>query len=95
MPGMLTVYWSERRRDRSPGRGPAREPDAQAYCAVSLVVKRARTHGKVQHMYGHEVAVDLIKLQPRALPQDWIAVTVADVAEMLRQARVREPWHAP
>jgi hypothetical protein len=46
-------------------------------------------------MYGHEVPVDFIQLPPRALPQDWIAVTVADVAEMLRQARVREPWHAP
>src|ERR1700680_2458414 len=60
------------------------------------LVKRARTHGKVQHMYDYEaLAVDFIKLPPRALPQDWIAVTVADVAEMLRQARVREPWHAP
>jgi hypothetical protein len=42
-----------------------------------------------------ELAVDFIKLPPRALPSDWIAVTVADVAEMLRQARVREPWDAP
>ena len=42
-----------------------------------------------------ELAVDFIKLPPRALPSDWIAVADADVAEMLRQARVREPWHAP
>ena len=42
-----------------------------------------------------ELAVDFIKLPPRALPSDWIAVTDADVAEMLRQARVREPWHMP
>jgi hypothetical protein len=40
------------------------------------------------------LAVDFIQLPPRALPEDWIAVTVDDVAEMLRQARVREPWHA-
>jgi hypothetical protein len=47
-------------------------------------------------MYDYEaLTVDFIKLPPRAVPQDWIAVTVADVAEMLRQARVREPWHAP
>jgi len=41
------------------------------------------------------LAVDLIQLPPRTLPEDWIAVTVDDVAEMLRQARVREPWHNP
>jgi hypothetical protein len=41
------------------------------------------------------LAVDFIQLPPRALPEGWIAVTVSDVAEMLRQARVREPWHAP
>jgi hypothetical protein len=41
------------------------------------------------------LAVDLIQLPPRALPEGWIAVTVDDIAEMLRQARVREPWHAP
>jgi hypothetical protein len=38
------------------------------------------------------LAVDFIQLPPRALPEGWIAVTVSDVAEMLRQARVREPW---
>ena len=41
------------------------------------------------------LAVDLIQLPPRTFPEDWIAVTVDDVAEMLRQARVREPWHNP
>ena len=41
------------------------------------------------------LAVDFIQLPPRALPAGWIAVTVSEVAEMLRQARVREPWHAP
>ena len=33
-----------------------------------------------------ELAVDFIKLPPRALPSDWTAVTAADVAAMLRQA---------
>jgi hypothetical protein len=42
-----------------------------------------------------KLAVDFIQLPPRALPEDWIAVTVSDVADMLRQARVREPWRAP
>ena len=47
-------------------------------------------------MYDYEaLATDIIKFPPRAVPQDWKAVTVAEVAEMLRQARVREPWHAP
>jgi hypothetical protein len=47
-------------------------------------------------MDDHELlAVDFVQLPPRALPEGWIAVTVSDVAEMLRQARVREPWHAP
>jgi hypothetical protein len=41
------------------------------------------------------LAVDLIQLPPRAFPEGWIAVTVDDVAEMLCQARVREPWHNP
>jgi hypothetical protein len=41
------------------------------------------------------LAVDFIQLPPRALPEGWIAVTVDDIAEMLRQARVREPWYAP
>jgi hypothetical protein len=41
------------------------------------------------------LGVDFIQLPPRALPEGWLAVTVSDVAEMLRQARVREPWHAP
>src|SRR5215467_6719821 len=40
------------------------------------------------------LGVDFIQLPPRALPRGWIPVTGADVAEMLRQARVREPWHA-
>jgi hypothetical protein len=42
-----------------------------------------------------QLAVDFIQLPPRALPKDWVAVTVSEVAEMLRQARVREPWHDP
>ena len=47
-------------------------------------------------MDDHELlAVDFVQLPPRALLEGWIAVTVSDVAEMLRQARVREPWHAP
>src|SRR5580704_2387316 len=41
------------------------------------------------------LAVDFIQLPPRALPEGWIAVTVSDVAKMLRQARVQEPWYAP
>jgi hypothetical protein len=39
--------------------------------------------------------IEIIKFPPRAVPQGWKAVTVADVTEMLRQARVREPWHEP
>jgi hypothetical protein len=47
-------------------------------------------------MYDTEsLTTEIIRFPPRALTQDWKAVTVADVAEMLRQARVREPWHAP
>jgi hypothetical protein len=47
-------------------------------------------------MYDYESsAIDVIKLPTRALQRDWKAVTPADVAEMLRQARVREPWHSP
>src|SRR5262252_10257221 len=50
----------------------------------------------MQEMYDYEsLTAEIIKFPPRAVPQDWKAVTVADVAEMLRQARVREPWHAP
>jgi len=46
-------------------------------------------------MDDHEMlAVDFIQLPQRVLPKEWVAVTVAEVAEMLRQARVREPWHA-
>jgi len=30
-----------------------------------------------------KLAVDFIQLPPRALPEDWIAVTVSDVADML------------
>ena len=50
----------------------------------------------MQQMYDDEsLTTEIIRFPRRALPQDWKAVTVADVAEMLRQARVREPWHAP
>ena len=53
-------------------------------------------HGSMLHMNDLEsLAFDFIQLPPRTLPEDWIAVTVDDVAEMLRQARVREPWHSP
>src|ERR1700751_1898697 len=46
-------------------------------------------------MYDYEsLGVDFIELAPRALPQDWIAITAAEVAEMPRQAGAREPWHA-
>jgi hypothetical protein len=41
------------------------------------------------------LTAEIIKFPPRALPQGWKAVTVADVAEMLRQARVRDPWRYP
>jgi hypothetical protein len=47
-------------------------------------------------MYDYEeLAADIIKFPPRAPLRNWKAVTVADVADMLRQARVPEPWHAP
>jgi hypothetical protein len=47
-------------------------------------------------MYDYEeLTADIIKFPPRAPPQNWTAVTVAHVADMLRQARVPEPWHAP
>ena len=52
--------------------------------------------GKMQQMYDHEsLTTKIIKFPPRIVPQDWKAVTVANVTEMLCQARVREPWHAP
>jgi len=55
---------------------------------------QALAHGKVWRMSDRELlAVDFIQLPPRALPADWIPVTPADIAEMLRQARVQEPWH--
>jgi len=47
-------------------------------------------------MYDYEsLTAKIIKFPPRAVPQDWKAVTVADVTEMLRQARAREPWYLP
>src|SRR5215471_15244577 len=47
-------------------------------------------------MYDYEsLATDIIKLPTRALPRNWKGVTAEDVAGVLRQARVREPWHAP
>jgi len=47
-------------------------------------------------MYDYEeLAADFIKFPPRAPLQNWKAVTVADVADTLRQARVPEPWRAP
>ena len=57
--------------------------------------ERARA-GRCKQMYDYEsLTTEIIKFPPRAVSQDWKAVTVADVTEMLRQARVREPWHAP
>jgi hypothetical protein len=41
------------------------------------------------------LAVQILQLQPRARPPNWAPVTVTEVADMLRQARVREPWHDP
>src|SRR5215469_17702166 len=62
---------------------------------TSVGSQRTRAR-KMQQMYDYEsLTTEIIKFPPRVVPQDWKAVTVADVAEMLRQARVREPWHAP
>lgn len=41
------------------------------------------------------LAVQVLQLQPRARPPNWVPVTVTEVADMLRQARVREPWDYP
>jgi len=58
----------------------------------ALGVPKPRSRGIPTH---ESLTTEIIKFPPRAVSQDWKAVTVADVTEMLRQARVREPWHAP
>jgi hypothetical protein len=45
-------------------------------------------------MVREALAAQVLQLQPRALPPNWVPVTVTEVTQMLRQARVREPWHA-
>jgi hypothetical protein len=48
-----------------------------------------------QMVHREALAVQVLQLQPRARSPNWVPVTVTEVADMLRQARVREPWHEP
>ena len=64
-------------------------PDVRPFATPSPRGGSKRADGKVQHMSDYEeLAVDFIKLPPRARPRNWKAVTTAEVAELLREQPV-------